>query len=441
MALLQIETINLTNFKCFSSLEETFKPGVNLLVGANGSGKSALLEGIVSALGCFFIDLEPENKRGIKKEYLRVTPFGETDNCKVVATGQLNGIVKRWERNLPASTKNNDSRNANDIRDFATERYENINDPNSDKLVPLIAYYSTQRLFKDSNSKTFDSSKGRKNGHYLCLGDQSIRDYLTNWFDVKDRARFNHLRAEAQTPSDNFHLETVERFLAELLSYFFEVEVERIKLVFDPEDKELDLQIGDGEMLPLASYSDGMRNLIWLYFDLVWRAVYLKPPVGDWTLGSTEGVVLIDEIDLHLHPKWQSKAIPFLQKIFPKVQFFITTHSPIVVANFRSGHLFQVSKDTVEPLPPPYYGKKINSVIRDIFGGTERAPEVQSALNHLFSLIEGMGSADSINHNHDEIEAQMVVVVGFLGEGDPDVSDAKSLIAWYKSPEYRDAIH
>lgn len=441
MALLQINTLELTNFKCFSRLTESFKPGVNLLVGVNGSGKSALLEGLVSSLGCFFIDLESDNKREIKTEYLRITTTGETDNCKIKASGQLNGVEKSWERNLPASSKNNDSKFAKSIRNFAKDLYEGINDPSSSKQIPLIAYYSTQRLFKDRNTKTFNSSKGRKNGHYLCLDDYSIRNYLTSWFDIKDRARFNHERVEAHTPPDNFHLETVEKFLADLISYFFEVDVEQIKLVYDSEGKELDLQIGSGEILPMSSYSDGMRNLIWLYFDLVWRSVYLKPPVGEWTLESTEGVVLIDEIDLHLHPRWQTKAIPFLQKTFPKVQFFISTHSPIVVANFRNGHLYKITTAGIEVEPPPYYGKKVSSIIRNIFGGVERAPEVQNKLDQLFRLIEEMGQSQSLAHNQNEIETLMTEIIGILGEDDPDIFDANSLISWYKSSDYRDAVH
>jgi predicted ATP-binding protein involved in virulence len=85
-----------------------------------------------------------------------------------------------------------------------------------------------------------------------------------------------------------------------------------------------------------------------LIIDIVWRASQLNPWLTlEQITDSVVGVVTIDEIDLHLHPKWQAKAIDIIQTLFPKVQFFITTHSPTVVANFQNGTLYVIEDNQI----------------------------------------------------------------------------------------------
>ena len=88
------------------------------------------------------------------------------------------------------------------------------------------------------------------------------------------------------------------------------------------------MELEDGRSLPFDFLSDGMRNFVAMMADIAHRCVLLNPQLQDRALTETSGVVLIDELDLHLHPAWQKKVLNSLLTIFPKIQFIITTHSP-----------------------------------------------------------------------------------------------------------------
>ena len=166
--------------------------------------------------------------------------------------------------------------------------------------------------------------------------------------------------------------------------------------------------------------------MLYLIFDLVWRASQLNPWLTlDEISTNVTGVVTIDEIDLHLHPKWQAKAIDIIQLLFPKVQFFITTHSPTVVANFSKGTLYVISDNQIEKYESEFFGKQINSVLRDVLGAFDRHVPTQNKLNNLFKLID--------ENKSEEYTPLLEEMTQLLGLEDADVNKAIALIEWQKS--------
>ncbi|MCX6382018.1 MAG: AAA family ATPase [Armatimonadetes bacterium] len=105
-------------------------------------------------------------------------------------------------------------------------------------------------------------------------------------------------------------------------------------ITYEPLDDKLYIQFLDGHYLPLSHLSDGYRNMLTMVMDIAYRASVLNPHLEDFS--KTEGVVLIDEIDLHLHPKWQREAIGGLVRTFPNLQFFLTTHSPFIIQSLEA---------------------------------------------------------------------------------------------------------
>ena len=87
-------------------------------------------------------------------------------------------------------------------------------------------------------------------------------------------------------------------------------------------------------VLPVSDLSSGYQSLIWMVFDIAYRMAILNPNKRS-EVCATKGIVLIDEIDMHLHPKWQWNIIDSLRKTFPNVQFIATTHSPILFASAK----------------------------------------------------------------------------------------------------------
>lgn len=174
--------------------------------------------------------------------------------------------------------------------------------------------------------------------------------------------------------------------------------------------------------LPLSYYSDGFKNLLYLVIDLVWRASQLNPWMNLEELSAqVTGVVTIDEIDLHFHPRWQVKAVDVVSRLFPDVQFFITTHSPSVVGNLEHGALFLIADHRIERYSEGFFGKQIGNVLCTILGGSDRHIPTQLKLNKLFSLID-KGDRKAYRDLFNELFKQ-------LGYEDIDINTARALMA------------
>jgi predicted ATP-binding protein involved in virulence len=295
--------------------------------------------------------------------------------------------------------------------------------PNQD-IAPLIAYYSTQRLFKDANQSSkqkFDPLAGRANGYLQCLKENAIKGTLLDWL-----GKAVTTRATKQIKGIGFFdliLENVDMAILKTLAYFFNnIDEKSVKIYQEPKfDFDVFLQLDSNMALPLSYYSDGFRNLIYLIIDLVWRASQLNPwlTLNEISLYQT-GCVTIDEIDLHLHPKWQAKSISILQLLFPNVQFLISTHSPTVVANFEKGTLYIISANEVIRQNTEYFGKEINAVLRNILGANDRHVPTQQKIDSILRKIDDEPKNESISTELNELILQ-------VGEDDPDVQKAISL--------------
>ena len=218
-------------------------------------------------------------------------------------------------------------------------------------------------------------------------------------------------------------MENVEKVIKKTLASFLDdVNEKDIKIYQEAKfDFELFIQLKDNYSLPINYYSDGFRNLIYLIVDLIWRATQLNPwlTFEDMVKQQT-GCVTIDEIDLHLHPKWQAKAIAVLQELLPNVQFFISTHSPTVVANFENGSLFVINEGGIAKHNSDYFGKEINSVLRNVLGASDRHVPTQQKINHLLHLID-------TNPESEEIDPLLDRLIVQLGEDDQDIQKAIAL--------------
>jgi predicted ATP-binding protein involved in virulence len=299
----------------------------------------------------------------------------------------------------------------------------------------LIVYYSTQRLFKDaylSNKQRYDAANGRRNGYLQCLKENAIKSVLNEWL-ANAVTRRATLQIKQIDKMDNV-LTNVEEAIKKTLINFLELSDDFLLKIYQEPDynNELFVNYDSEHDLPISYYSDGFRNILYLIIDLVWRASQLNPWLTFTELSEKVfGVVTIDEIDLHLHPKWQAKVIPLIQRLFPFVQFFITTHSPTVVANFELGTLYIIDNDAINRHESDYFGKQINNVLRNILGASDRHVPTQKKLDELFDLID--------RNIPEKYEPLFHDLISLLGEEDIDINKAKALIDWNKY--LNDAVH
>ena len=157
--------------------------------------------------------------------------------------------------------------------------------------------------------------------------------------------------------------------------------------------------------------------------DLARRLAILNPDCKNPLEG--EGIVLIDEIDLHLHPKWQQLVIPGLCRIFPNCQFFISTHSPQVLTHVKAESVWVLCPVPGEGIlaeqPKMTYGKTVERILEDVMGLESTRPEnIQKELDAIYEAIH----AKNWNHAEERIQ-NLFVQIG----PDPDITRAKTLLA------------
>lgn len=266
---MRIDKIEIFNFKNFESLSVVFDKGVNLFVGANGSGKTTLLEAINVALGGFFGEQEQKMQRMIELSEARIfmadgNPM-RVEKTSVKATSDL--IGGSWTRNFNSITKNNDTKNVRIAGVYGSKILKGFFNPENKNIAPLIAYYSTQRLFKDasqSSKQKFDPLAGRRNGYLQCLKDNAIKGTLVEWLGNAVTSRATKQIKEID--SVDLVLENVEKVIKKTLASFSDdVNEKDIKIYQEAKfDFELFIQLKDNYSLPINYYSDGFRNLIYL---------------------------------------------------------------------------------------------------------------------------------------------------------------------------------
>jgi predicted ATP-binding protein involved in virulence len=173
-------------------------------------------------------------------------------------------------------------------------------------------------------------------GYKDCLNAKSNYRNFIVWFEKQERHSFN---VRKQVPI----LEAVRNTVIKMMSMLTKKEVE----LFIYREDDLEIKYVDEEKREkVSTLSDGYRNIIGIVSDIAYRMAVLNPDLGLDVTEKTSGVVLIDELDLHLHPKWQKEIVNILTTLFPKVQFIVTSHSPFIIQSQTSGSIIKLDESS-----------------------------------------------------------------------------------------------
>ncbi len=176
-----------------------------------------------------------------------------------------------------------------------------------------------------------------------------------------------------------------------------------------------------GNELVVNQLSDGEKCLLALVGDLARRLATANPYLDNPLTGS--GVVLIDEIELHLHPKWQREIIPALLRTYPNCQFIVSTHSPQIISHVKPDNIYVISatpEGVIQEQPENSYGRDSNQILEDLMGVSERPQQIKNGLSDLFKLIE-QGNLETAKQLRQNLATQ-------IGEDDPEFVRADVLI-------------
>ena len=323
---MKVDAITLSNFCCFEDRRFELATRFNLLIGDNGTGKSSILDGLAVGVGSLFLGF-PESTvaRHIHKDEVRFQSYlqGETYTrekqfpVSVSCEGTVDGHSGNWSRELNFLEGRTTRQNAAWIETTASSLDAQVRAGESATL-PVLSYYGTGRLWLQKRQKSVEPLRpgSRFLGYLDCLDAASDEKRLLEWFKTQEIQAIQ----ERRTPA------VLKAVRMAILSC-----IEDAKHVqYHVSQDELLLRFDDREV-PFSDLSDGYRNMLAMVADIAVRCATLNPMLKSHAVRNTPGVVLIDEIDLHLHPKWQRRVVGDLLKAFPRVQFVATTHSPFII--------------------------------------------------------------------------------------------------------------
>ena len=442
---MKISSLTLTNFRGFAKRSFTFSDEFNVFIGDNATGKTAVLDALSIAVGSFLLGIEDTNSRNIHKNEIRICQnlIGQTatfekqmpvvvqakgkflDNTEILKKNLVNeeGQEKLFENNvvsfhlqreiskLGGRTTRKDAslieKIAKTLQDCVRENTSNVN-------LPVLSYHGTGRLWLQKRSRDLETKRAssRMLGYKDCLDAESNEKELMRWFK---KMELQSLQRQRQGKSDIGVLMAlrgaIQRCLENCRSIYFDFDLD--ELVF-----EFDIDEPDTTFLPFRMLSDGQREIIGVVADIAHRAAVLNPHLQENAPQESEGVVLIDEIDLHLHPKWQRRVIADLRRTFPKIQFFVTTHSPFIIQSLLPEDCVI---DLAEPeehqrvSPEEYVSMSIEDIAEEPMGveipqRSQRYQEMKETAKRYYELIHQAKSSDkeeiaTIKRRLDELSA------------------------------------
>jgi predicted ATP-binding protein involved in virulence len=448
---MKLQKIEIENFRCFESLVINFDTEVNVIVGVNGAGKTALLDAI--AIGLCDLTFTPfdkrewryiynasgkrfhynqESERGVllsvddihvpafandvfieRKDYVCITTIASIDDNSELLTWKQRYDYNKHQANLSFdyTSKSNDIHNYIDTK-WTTAQKDKFS------CIDVPAYYRAQRRF--SKTPALEDIFKIEIERPLALQnamDAGV-DYkaVCQWFYIRENAELRE-RAKTNNVFEYSDLKSVRKAIKSTIEgveriYFdesipprFMVEINRNNTVTN---------------LALDQLSDGYRNLLAIIIDFARRLAVANPYMDNPLEAS--GILLIDEIELHLHPKWQQTIIPNLRKVFPNTQLIVTTHSPQVLTTVDCRCIRILEDNKVCYVTESTKGAEATRMLEHILGAENRPPdsEIGKKIKTIYDLI----NKDKL----DEAEQNINKINENIKKDEPAIYEAESLI-------------
>lgn len=390
-----LKKISLKNYKAIDSLEINLQKGINLLIGDNGAGKTSVLEGIAVALGGLFVNVAGVSTKNIVKEDVRVLikPMGDASTsieyCEPVLTGcnlyTCDGQEFSWNR---VKEEVSSTHTKIDKKDVCVWMKKLTN--NSSTVLPLISFQSAARAWRvkrgDFGAELKKKLDDRRCGYIGCL-DSSM--------DVKSIQQWC---LKQQIMSSTKGKETREYGMFKNIVAVFMKEINELEdipdIYYSAQFDELAYKDSKEDM-PISKLSAGYQSLLWMIMDLAYRVCLLNPELKD--ISEIKGIVLIDEIDMHLHPKWQWNIIKALRTTFENVQFIIATHSPIVISSSEEANLILLDEKRQVTYLPDCYGYSVEDVLFYRQESVSRPKNIKLLIDQIESAIDDEKFDDAEN--------------------------------------------
>ncbi len=387
---MRIKKLELKNFRGFEDLTIDFpegEGGLAVFVGVNGSGKTSVVE----ALGFMF------------QEFV-VEFFGVTSNNPISFSNSDINIndseikISIAGNNLKINDWAPETFNMVFTKDFTREVFSPKNtgksmltvlSKNETINVSILTFYRTSRIVEQEEEKIIRLPSAQSEAFHNAFDKRINFSGFINWF-IEQTNIENQLKIDKENfEESNPKLDSIRSALSRFLSSFPYAKFSSLRVGTSPRSNRFtskQVVLIDKNALPLEinQLSEGERMTLMLVADIAYRLSVANPSI-DTKDGN--GVVLIDEIDLHLHPSWQRAIIPCLRATFPNIQFILTTHSPQVLSNVPRENVFVLEDFKLVKHTPHTFGRDSNSILWELFGVRERPEEAQKDFSKLSRLL------------------------------------------------------
>jgi predicted ATP-binding protein involved in virulence len=404
-----IQQVKIKNFRCFDDLTVNLNPDVNIFVGNNGSGKSAVLDAIAAAMYPYLSRFQETVGKNITDRdtssiFQRDLPVKiiENDNSELknkIKFTVLATNFPKWEVTYTKTPIDDENKSLNPdySEDWYKAIYSKINDYLStlnNKSQPelfIVAYYKGNRNLTNITDIKNLSNQFSDRFDALKNAFDAIANFsdLANWFFARELQELREGKKRGDINFELSDLRQVRKAISTIIApnarvYFSQTTSAKLMV-------EWETDTGEKIELSLNQLSSGYRNMLALVMDFARRLAQANPQMENPL--EAEAVLMIDELDLHLHPTWQQKIIPDLRKVFPNTQIIATTHSPEIVTTVER-HQVKILEDyQIKECPSPTRGMKSSDVVRYVLGLDNLRPDTEESRT-LTALFEAIDNSD-----------------------------------------------
>jgi predicted ATP-binding protein involved in virulence len=390
--MMKLKSVLIENFRPIEKIQLPLHPQLTVLVGENGTGKTSILDAISMVLGeipsyfklqkrHFFDnnDFRQHSQATQLKNFIESAPYVR------VQLENMAGLTWHYESQQLPSRKN--EAQLNGLTELHNYLEQMINDLNESKIVeiPVLAYYGMNRdTLTIPNESQFDREFHRFDALKNALNVTPDFGTLFEWFfgqeNLEHREKFERKDLDYQLTL----LKAVRKAICRLIPGTSNprTQVQPLRFLVD-----LEIEGAKKEIFSLEQLSGGYRVMLSLVMDLARRLAQANPHLEEPC--ESPAIVLIDEIDLHLHPKWQQRVLVDLIKTFPNTQFIVTTHSAPVLTTVKPENIvvlsYQAGKLAANSPSSNSYGAQAGRVLNEIMGVEQRPP---AQFNEFTQLLE-----------------------------------------------------
>jgi len=376
---IKVKEVSIENFRGFENIKLAFQPDLTVLIGENGAGKTAILD----CLAWFLTVLQEHIQYGEFKNPAKLFDLSDIKQGKFKINNRVDLSLEKAQIycDIYLNQKTGELRfnhNCNNIS--VTLIIEPMHHPTRTNL-PLAVYYPAN----NAPVNTIDFKNASDNfatdifSAYKGALDKKSFDFINffNWYRWQENI-------ESQI-GKNRVLDAVREAIYNILSDDYnQFDKLSINWLNNP-NGEMMICKGDTP-LNINQLSSGEKTLLALVSDLARRLAIANPHRENPLKGN--GVVLIDEVDLHLHPRWQRAVVPQLQKTFPNCQLIVTTHSPLLLSNISHKNVIILEDFQPVKITPHTFGRDNNSILYELMGVKQRPDEIQQQFDKVYKLID-----------------------------------------------------